>query len=245
MRWMCEGTFMRRWALRRCVVLATALACVVAPFVGTSHAKSWDRPVAFCSVGRASVSNPSPRRFSSVDPMTGYQIGIYIPYRVSRHGRIDVGLLFEKRGAVAHFTSAAWGSDPIPFTVEREVALRYLTIPFRARVTLGRGRLVPYVTLGPELSLLLTAKSHDTTVSAGWPSTESQDLGGLADPVSWGAQASIGVSDSIKGRPFFLELGLSRGLEGVGGNDHMIGRLPSGLGEAQTSLLVVAAGVQL
>mgnify|MGYP002814190460 CR=1 FL=1 len=232
--------------LRSCAVLAFALACSTASLVEASPVESGrNRPVVFLGVGRATTSNPSPQRFSSVDPTAGYRIGMYLPYRHSRLVGIDVGLTFETRGAVGHATSAGWGSDPIPFEVERDFALRYLTIPLRARVPLRQGRFVPYVTLGPELSVLLNAKSDVTTVSAGWHRTESQDLTRWADLFSWGAQASIGVRQLVNGRPLFLELGLSRGLEGVGGDDLKVGQIPSGLGEAKTSLLVVAAGVQL
>ena len=74
---------------------------------------------------------------------------------------------------------------------------------------------------------------------------DDHDITPWSETFSWEMYLGVGTSHRAGKHNRSFELGISLGLEGVGGDDGMADVPRSGLGESKTRLLPFSAGIQL
>jgi hypothetical protein len=200
----------------------------------------------FVGGGAAFVSNPRGSELGDVDPRLGLAAGVLVTSPEPGAVAFDLGLILERRGAVTRVNWQSWLPGSKAIGIEREFALTQLTVPLRARLDLAQGGNRPYVTFGPELSILLRARSELTVIEEGHRrSAGGDDVTRWANRFIWGTYTGVGTTRRLGRKEAFLELGLSLGLEGVGGDSGAKDAPASGLGEAKTRMLLLSGGIQL
>jgi hypothetical protein len=145
----------------------------------------------------------------------------------------DFGMIFDVRTVAIRSEYPAWTPPSWRINDEHVVTSSSLVFPVRLRIN-GVGNTVrPYAAVGPELSVLLTAREGHRNV-AGSRETLSLNLSG-----------ALGVEHAVNARAVFLELGSSCGVNGIGFYTREPRRSYFGLGDAKSIVIFLAAGVEL
>jgi hypothetical protein len=234
---------LRLW---RAVLLCLLAVCCADRVIADSPASQPRRgPALLVGFGGASLSNPDPHRFTGIDPRPGFRAGLLISSPESRLVSLDIGLLLDVRGAATH--SSRWNMPPDSRRIDyrRTYTLTYVTTPLHLRFSATRAGSRPYVTFGPELSLLLLAGNTVTTKISGQAYSHSEEFTESAEQYSVGLYLGVGLTRAINERDYFMELGLSMGLEGVGGDSRRLLDGSSGITNARPRLFALSMGMAL
>ena len=188
------------------IVAATSFA--LAPTASPSTHRS--RALLFVGANGTSITEPSYRHFDDVHPRLGFRAGLLFSSPVSPVLILDAGFLMDERRVSTAGTWTIALPDAEPRDFEHDYVLQYITFPLRGRICLSTNSTAPYIVLGPELSILMTAKATDDE-------GDELDLSHCAEQYSFGLYGGVGIgSRSARHGSFLLELGFAQALTSVG-----------------------------
>ena len=194
-----------------------------------------DKPrVQLCGgLGGSSASRPNPDLLVSAHPGVGWRLGfLVVPPRTERLG-YDFGMMFDVRTVAIRREYPAWSLPSWRIKDEHVVTSSSVVFPIRLRIS-GAGTTVrPYAAIGPELSVLLTAREGNRSAD------------GSREALSLNVSGALGVERTVTAHAVFFELGSSCGVNGIGSYTGEPHRSSFGLGEAKSIVLFVAAGLEL
>jgi hypothetical protein len=134
--------------------------------------------------------------------------GAFVDYPVANQFSIMPGAVFNMKGTKAEFNEA--NGTPVTGTTK----LSYLTIPVLARMRLasvGSG-VSPYLLAGPELGVLLSARSNAEVTATGLATSTEVDIKDSLKSTEWGVLVGAGLDVPMSNVTGLLEAGYDAGL---------------------------------
>jgi hypothetical protein len=152
----------------------------------------------------------------------GYSVGgiFGVAFAETRALSLESGLLYQRRGGDSNLKYPMYdmrGNVAGWHSTELNWKFTYLTIPIFARASLGGGRDGPYIKVGPELGILLSAKYE----RPGYPQfgevdeRVEEDVETAITPIDISLFLGGGVNIPVGRTVMFVELGYSHGLRDV------------------------------
>jgi hypothetical protein len=226
--------FVTRGRLFVIFLLASVVpAPISAGAVTTGPPARHPRVAVHAGIGYSTVTNPAPRQFKRVDAGLGWRLGLMVIPPDAERVALDFGACLDWRRLSTEEVWGSAGTASETMVRKSDFSMCFLTIPVRLRVGASRGGTRAYVAVGPETFVRLSATEN------------GRDFGQWTDRMSWGAYVGVGAQSAALGKRAFCELGVSLGLQAIGGGSSMRPAIVSGLGDSKTRLVLLTVGSEL
>jgi hypothetical protein len=191
-------------------LMTIALVGSVTCFFSWPAAAAADTPVHLGGYGGMNLATIgfSPDLGAAMKFRPTMQVGALVDYTLNPKVSVGCGLAFSMKGYEAEWDGVDMNGYPTTWMDTRK--FNYVMVPIKAKLRMKTSGALPYVHLGPELGILLSAKANNELWGPGETDVKN-DMKTMDACLAGGA----GVEVPVRGRAGFLELGYELGLLNV------------------------------